>query len=330
MRKELLWAGIIGIAFGLVVGFGFWRVKTTMVSKTKPDSTPTPKAQVGQSRIAIAKPSDFDVLTDSPTLISGITKSLTWVVVSTEEGDYLTQSATDGSFNLGAELTSGLNHIQAVSIDNQNNSSSQNIIAVYSPSFQTPTPDPVASTGEADIDRSVALKLAAKQPKSYIGIVTDIADSTIQIKSMDSQIQQIATDKLNPSVVNAKGTTNKTVKISDIAIGDYIIAMGYLDGNEVLDAQRILITDSPNNAKITVSVQKISNVGKKTITLTGANIGSQTEVTPDKNTNLSSYSQGAVKKISLSGFKASDTVIIVSDTTGSPEIVRSIFNIGTE
>lgn len=330
MRKELLWAGIIGIAFGLIVGFGFWRVKTSVVSKTKSFPSPTPQAVVGQPRIAIAKPSNLDVITEAPSQVTGVTKALTWIIVSTEEGDYLSQSTSDGSFSVDADFASGLNHIQAVSIDNQGNSSSQNILGVYSASFQTATSAPNTATGEAGIAKEVADRLAAKQPKSYIGTVTDIADSTIQIKSTDSQIQQIATDKLNPTVVNTKGTSNKTVKISDIAIGDFVIAMGYIDGNDVLDAQRILITNPIDSVKISVSVRKVTNISKKTITLATLDGSSNSTITPDKNTILAAYSNGAVKNIPLTNFKSGDNVIVVSDTTGTLEVVRSIFNLGSE
>lgn len=330
MRKELLWAGVIGIAFGLIVGFGFWRVKTSVVTKTKLFPSPTPQAVVGMPRIVIAKPSNLDVITTTPLQVTGVTKALNWVIVSTEGGDYLSQSASDGSFSVNADLVSGLNHIQAVSIDNQGNSSSQNILGVYSAAFQATTSTPNAATGEAEIAKEVAERLAAKQPKSYIGTVTDIADSTIQIKSTDSQIQQIATDKLNPTVVNIKGTTNKTVKTSDIAIGDFVIAMGYVDGNEVLDAQRILIANSLDSVKITISIRKVTSVSKKTVTLMTINDSSNSVVTPDKNTTLASYSDGSVKNIPLANFKTGDNVIVVSDTTGTPEVIRSLFNLGSE
>ncbi|MEJ2441571.1 MAG: hypothetical protein P8Y06_01470 [Patescibacteria group bacterium] len=86
-------------------------------------------------------------------------------------------------------------------------------------------------------------------PFSYIGTVTDIAEETIQINKhvfdglteTNGQIQQISINEETTTFVKIAKTTT-TVNFSDVAIGDFIIAMGYKNGNDVLEAQRILIT----------------------------------------------------------------------------------------
>lgn len=333
MRKELIWAGIIGILFGLIIGFGVWRARSSMISLITPSPKPTSEETiVKQFKIEVNKPNNYAVITDSLVTVSGITKPLTWVIVSSEEEDYLVQSSSNGAFSADVELTSGINHIKATSTNIYGDTASQKILVVFSSSFQTNTPSstPNTATDEASMDESVAQKIteAKNPPKAYIGTVTDITDSTIQIKTIDSQIQQIATDKYNVSAVNVKGTNNKTVKLADVAIGDFIVAMGYVDGNEVLDVQRILIADEPAKTEIAVSMAKVSNTTKKSLTLTPVNGGETITITPDKNTTLRSFTEGKTKNIKIADFSQSDTVITISDTTGSPSIVRSIFNIG--
>jgi hypothetical protein len=329
MRKELVWAGVIGISFGLVIAFGAWRVRSSVVSKEKPIPTSTPQVGVGKNRITIDSPRNLDVIVASPFTVSGITKPLTWVVISSENVDYLTQSADNGTFSVDVKPEAGINHIKVTSVNVQGDESSQEIVAVYSPSFQTDAP---AITEGSETDKTVALKIsqAENPPKAYIGTVTDISDSTIQIKSADSQIQQIATDKFDVAVVNAKGTTNKAVKLVDVAIGDYIVAMGYVDGNDVLDVKRILVTDSSAETKISVSIQKVDSVTKKSLTVTPAAGGEVYTVTPDKNADIMSFSDGKVKDISLTDIEKSDTIIMVSNITGTPSVSRSIFNIRHE
>ena len=302
MRKELVWAGIIGISFGLIIGFGVYRVRSKISPKEVIAPTPIPQANLGQLKVALNKPEDFSVTTESVIEVSGITKGSSWVIASSEAGDYIAKAENDGSFSINVELEAGVNILQVTSVNNQSESSSQKVLVVYSPSFQTtaPSSSPESSeaSSESDITKAVALKVAqaGNLPKAYIGTVTDIADSTIQIKSTDSQIQQIETGKNDVNVVDSKGTTTKTVKLTDIAIGDFIVAMGYVDGDEVLDVQRILITDTMTETKITTSLGKVAKEGTKSIEVL-ANDGSNQTITPDKNTEIYSYSDGKTKAI---------------------------------
>ena len=334
MRKELVWAGIIGISFGLVIAFGAWRVRSSVVSKAKPVPTSAPQIGVERNRITIDKPRNLDVIIASPFTVSGITKPLTWVVISAENVDYLTQSADDGTFSANIEPKAGVNHIKVTSVNTQGDESSQEVLAVYSSSFQsessTDTKDSEKTDSETDKEVALRVSQAENPPKAYIGTITDISDSTIQIKSADSQIQQIATDKYDVAVVNTKGTTNKTVKLADIAIGDYIVAMGYMDGNDVLDAKRILVSDTTTTTKISVSIQKVDSVTKKSLTVTPTAGGDASTITPNKDSEIMFFSEGKVRDIALSDIAASDTVIVVSDTTGTPVISRSLFNIKHE
>lgn len=327
-----MWAAIIGISFGLVIAFGAWRVRSSVSLKADIATTPSPAPAPGQVRIAIDKPGNLDVITESPTSISGITKPLTWIVVSTDKEDYLAQSRDDGTFSLDIDLSPGLNHIKASSLNTQGSVSSEDILAVYSASFKGNPATPNTTSVNESSDSAVAMKFAeaGNPPKAYIGTVTDIVDSTIQIKSTDSQIQQIATTNKEISVVNTKGSSNKTVKLTDIAIGDFIVAMGFPDGNDVLDAQRILVTDSPLKSQITVAIKNVKDVSKKSLTLSSSNGDSEDTFTPDKNTSLQSYVDGKIKSAKMTDFSKSDMVITVSDTTGTPALSRSIFNLGNQ
>lgn len=329
MRKEFLWAGIVGITFGLVLAFGAWRVKSTVTTKNISAPSPTPQAEIGKNRITLNKPRNLDVITASPYTVSGITKSSSWVVISMGGSDYLSKSETDGSFSVEIKPEAGINQIKATSLNDQGGASTQEVLVVYSPSFQPESQTDKTSDQESEIDSDVSLKLAEAEnpPKAYIGTVTDIADSTIQIKSTDSQIQQIATNKYDIDAVDTKGSANKSIKLTDIGIGDYIIAMGYVNGNDVLNAKRILVANTLTDTQITVSMQKVESVNKKSLTLSSPSGGEVTTLTPDKNTKIKSFSDDGLKSIKISDIEASDTVITVLDTTGSPSLSRAVFNI---
>lgn len=333
MRKELIWAAGIGIFFGLIIAFGAWRINSSLKTKTTAP-TPTPNSQnITTASITLDKPENDNVVTTTPVTVSGITKPLTWLVFSGEKGDYIVQSDEAGVFSQDIDLIAGTNQIEVTSLDNQGNQSMQKVMVVYSSSFQLnpgASPTPASASSESDINEAVAQKVAeaSKNPKAYIGTVTDIADSTIQIKTIDSQIQQVDIGGGGITVANIAGTNNKTVKLTDIAIGDFIVAMGYVNGSQVLNAQRILITDPVTEPKISVSLAEVTAVSKKSLTVTDVKSGQSSSITPDKNTDLESFANGKETASKIASVNKNDRVIYVSDITGTPVVLRSIFDIG--
>jgi hypothetical protein len=229
-----------------------------------------------------------------------------------------------------------VNQIKITAIDSSGNQTSQNLLVVYSALFQlyasaTPSASLNNATSDAAIAAGVAGKVAAalNQPKAFLGTVTDIADSTIQIKSLESQIEQIDISGTGISVVNTKDSDNKTVKLTDIGIGDFIVAMGYINQKSVLAAQRILVTNPVLTPEIGASIGKVTAVSKKDLTVSDLKTGGSNTLTPDIHSDLESYSQGKSTSIKISAINAGDTVISVTDNSGTPPILRSVFDIGT-
>ena len=136
------------------------------------------------------------------------------------------------------------------------------------------------STDEAESVRENVqkkVKEARTIPFSYIGTVTDIAEQTIQINKFifgetaedAGEIQQISVDEENTDFVKVVKSTT-TVKYSDLAIGDFIIAMGYKNGNSVLEGKRILIT-TPIEPTTRIAVfGEPSDISKRALTLTAS------------------------------------------------------------
>jgi hypothetical protein len=330
VRKELLWAVVVGISFGLIIAFGAWRINSSL--KTNPTSTPSPtNSATSEFKIVLAKPGENDVVTTSPVTVSGITKAVSWVTLSGEKGDYTLQSDSDGTFTQDIDLIPGVNQIKITAFDKDGNQSLQKVLVVYSSIFQektfpTPTPNANAS-GETEIRQKVAEKVAQalNQPKAYIGVVTDIADSTIQIKTTDSQIEQISIADQNITVINAKGTNSKQVKLTDIAIGDFIVAMGYIDGNSVLDAQRILITDPAGEPKINAAMGRVTDTSKNSASVANLKDNQTTSLTPGAKTTIQSFSAGKFVATKLSNIGSGDVLIYVIDSSPTTPVVRSIF-----
>ena len=142
MRKEIIFAIIAGIIFGLVVAFGVWRANSVIKQNT-PDNTsvtlasPTPSTTVSETDLPIRlnSPQEKDVITASPASFSGNTKPLVWVVASTADEDFLVKSDKDGNFNIEVELSPGLNEVSLTAIDSSGEKSEQRLQLVYSTEF---------------------------------------------------------------------------------------------------------------------------------------------------------------------------------------------------
>jgi len=330
MRRELVWAGIIGISFGLIIAFGAWRISSTKRTSPGSSATPLPSPTTSEFKITLDKPENNDVVTENSITVSGITKPLAWITVSGDKGDYIIQSDEHGGFTQDVDLSSGVNQIKVTGFDPKGGQAIQKVLIVYSSSFEVlavPTPLPGDNSTESAIRAKVQQKVAEalNKPKAYLGVVTDIADATIQLKTADSEIKQVSTDSRTPTVVNIKGTNNKAVKLTDIAIGDFIVAMGYLNSSSVLSAQRILITDPVTESKIDSFYGKVSDTSTKLITVENLKDGKTSTVTPGTKTIVETYNQGQFLPSKIAGINSGDVLIYVLDSNPDTPTIRSIF-----
>lgn len=329
MRKEIVWTGIIGISFGLIVAFGLYRINSSLKTKTSSTTnTPTPEIKNSEFKITLDKPNNNDVVVENIVKVSGITKPLTLVTVSGEKGDYIIQTNEQGAFIQDVDLISGVNQIKLTAFDPAGNQSVQKVLVVFSSAFQPKTVSTITPTDnstESAIRQKVAQDIAKamNQPKAYIGTVTDIADTTIQIKTAEGEIKQIATAGVT-TVIDTSPTV-KMIKLTDIAIGDFIVGMGYINSATVLEAQRILITDPVTEPKINAFFGKVASVSKKSITVTSLKDGQDDIVTPSSKTDIEIFTSGKVSASKLANINEGDTVVHIAVTGSDTPTIRTIF-----
>lgn len=332
MRKEILWAAIIGISFGLIVAFGIYRVNSS-TKRIAVENKPTPKPPVVlEFKITLNKPENEDVVTESPLTVSGITKPLSWITFSGEEEDYIVQSDNQGVFSQDVELIPGVNQIKLTAFDANGNQSVQKVLIVYSSSFQTnKTSDTLPQVTTASETSSIKQKVQEKvaeamnKPKAYLGTVTDITDTTIQIKTLTSEIRQISVNSDDVTVVRSTTSTNKTVKLTDIAIGDFIVAMGYINTNSVLSAQRILITNPVQEPKVDTNFVKITKVSNKTVDSTDLKDGTEKTFIVGAKTGIVLYENSKTVAYKLSALSPNDLILYVTQSNEDTIVTRKVF-----
>ena len=142
MRKEIVFATIAGVIFGAIVAFGVWRANSALRGNEGQNTT-TPTQTTSESEeneptdfgLTIAKPAQDDVVTEASIAVTGITSPNSWVVISSEEEDFIIQSDEKGAFEQNVELTGGINYIIVSAFDDDGNSTNEIVRVIYSSEF---------------------------------------------------------------------------------------------------------------------------------------------------------------------------------------------------
>lgn len=229
MRKEVLYAIVAGISIGLFFAFGAWKVsKIVKVTPAPVITNKTPIPTVITKLITVDGLKNYDVVNENPT-IKGLASPNIDIIVSTEISDYYTKSNSSGEFEITVEIPTGMSQIKINEFK---------LILINST--------------EVEEGRT-----------AYVGTITDISTGTIQVRGVNATILQISLNDQTSYVNTLK--KNSEVKETDLAIGDYIIAMGVSSTNKVLTAERILIASPLVENTIMVEKILINKLTKTTI-----------------------------------------------------------------
>ena len=174
------------------------------------------------------------------------------------------------------------------------------------------------------------LNVSSKIPSAYIGTVTDKAESTLQLDKFalakqtgdSGEIEQVSTTDDTKFI--SIGKTNKTIGFTDVAIGDFIVAMGYKNGNGVLASKRILVIEPIKTSTRKTYLGNITDVTRNKITINIAE--SEKEFGFTNNSDLFQKTENEYTEINTSNLNENDKVII---TTTDDENVRTLFLLPT-
>jgi hypothetical protein len=176
-------------------------------------------------------------------------------------------------------------------------------------------------TGSDSVREKVKEKIEGvlKNPRAYLGIITDKTGDTLQIKNLNGEIQFISVVPDNVNFVSV-GTTSKAIKSGDVGLGDFIVAMGFQktdgsnlsNGNQVLEARRILVTDEVKPTERKIIFGNVINIEKKILTLNSDNQEMQFEF------------PRTWKGPEIDEISENDRVVIVSIPDDEKTIIRTI------
>jgi hypothetical protein len=311
MRKEVTFAIIFGIITGLTVAFGLLRVNGVMKqnSNGNPDKAPvsseaqnTTDIPASQNSITLLKPIDRQVSGSSSISIAGVSRGESFIIATGGTYDLVSQSRKDGTFDFEYELEPSYNSVNIFSVSADNQRSNTRLELVYSS-------EAAQKETVGDVSEKVENKLENVQNTSefYQGTITDITDGGIQIKTTEGEIKQVSFSTGNTSFAKIGKTTVK-IAVADIALGDYIIALGYKEDNGLLNAFRILVTQPGSPEDVKIFFGTVLNKNKTEMVISEKNSGN-VNIEIDNNTKTYKGTLSNPERVRFADIKEEDLVI---------------------
>lgn len=332
MRKEVAFAIVFGIVIGLVFAFGLFRVNGVMKNKSAEVATDNntdvlkdlPETQTEKNALTLLKPTNKQVFGNDIVQISGMTRTESIIVTTGGTNDLITKGNTNGSFDFDYEIDPSLNYLDITSVSPGNERSYTKLEVVYS-SEAVQKESEKEEAGEED-DIKDKLEKAQNRSEFYKGTITDLTNGNLQMKNGDGEIKQVSYST-NTSYAKIGKTTTK-ITSSDIAIGDYILALGYKKDNGVLEAFRILVTQPTTPEEVKIFYGTITKKNKSDIDISEQNAGSL-NIEIDNNSKTYSGELSNPTKIRFANIKEGDLVIGTYITDKDANVARRIYILKT-
>jgi len=134
MRKEILFAILAGITFGLIIAFGVWRANIALRPEGANTTEDGNRFRNSSSRFwnNNCQARNYQVITSSPTVLTGITKPNVLLVTSTENEDYVVKTNGDGEFEVEIDVVGGINEVILTAFDTDGTETEERLTLIYS------------------------------------------------------------------------------------------------------------------------------------------------------------------------------------------------------
>jgi hypothetical protein len=153
---------------------------------------------------------------------------------------------------------------------------------------------------------------------AYVGEVTDKTETSMTISTKQGLKQVIVGSSVK--VINQKtGSTRKDVKPEDIAIGDYVLAMGSIESTNgrTLTAKRIVIVTKPEVKRKEALMGVVTEVSKNNLKIESVNRG-EWSVNIDSSTKVSQI--GSEKAGKITDLELQDKILAIGVLDKEKEI----------
>lgn len=152
----------------------------------------------------------------------------------------------------------------------------------------------------------------AKKPKATTGTLDQITDTTLQIKNTSGKINLVATKSDTAYIRYVAGKRTDT-KFADLTLGDFTVAMGYKNGNDILEAERVISYDKNPITGRSAIFGIVESVDKTVLNIKHPFKADTWKVEIAKTTAATAKVDGKQEEIDTDDIKQGDKLIVVAD-----------------
>lgn len=311
MRKELILAIFLGGFIGIAVAFGIWRFTNT-INDTAEENTPETVADnqamenstseettTSTDGLTIVRPRENAVVSNETIQLAGITKQNSHVLIIAEDDHVL--KTNSGTFEQDIEVAGGINQIPVYVFTENEPILKSKVLITYS----------------SDIEN-------AESSQAILGAITDITETSLQIRTSDGEISQVALSG-NTSYVSTVQTT-RDISFEDLAIGDFVAALGQMDETDVLSAQRIIVSSPLEENTDVIAFGTVQTLTNRDFIVRNDQSGDEWSIdATDSPTVTAINDEGEIDTVRLtSEAEEGDWIIIVGEMEDDELIARRI------
>lgn len=140
MKKEVIFAVVLGVSLGFIITFGIWKARTALEALPIPSPslaqklTPTPTGSATNSSkisLEIFEPKNNDLINTEKVTLTGRTSPKTAVVIADEQNESTLLSDANGNFSQEITLIGGENRVRVFAFDENGNEATFELTLVY-------------------------------------------------------------------------------------------------------------------------------------------------------------------------------------------------------
>lgn len=180
----------------------------------------------------------------------------------------------------------------------------------------SPKPTPKAEQSQAatksaadEVRERVRQKIEnlVKKPRAVVGTLSEVTDSTLQVTNRAGRQDMVATTK-DTRYVRAAANKRSDVKFEDLVIGDFIVAMGYKNGNNILEARRVIAYGKSPIAQRRAVYGIVRENTKGALTVEHPKTKEVWTITADKKTVVTKKTDGKMQEVDIKDVQVGNRV----------------------